>query len=220
MTFNAETYIFLKELSENNQKVWFDQNRDRYNAHWLEPAKTFVEEWTDFMGGLKPPHKAEPRVNGSIRRINRDIRFSKDKTPYDPKIHLVFWCGEHPNKSAAIHVVIKHDRLSLGTGQWSMTPEELKIYRMKVLSDEAGSQLENLSGELSSLGLGLTAETLKKIPADLPPDSVRGEFLRRKGLVLTTGDSPLPLSLLENRPSLEEYFRAMAQINLWLNEQY
>ncbi|NND02169.1 MAG: DUF2461 family protein, partial [Acidimicrobiia bacterium] len=79
--FPAETQRFLRELSSNNTKQWFDAHRNDYDDYWVTPAKAFVAAAGDALQGLAPV-EAQPKVNGSIFRVNRDIRFSADKRPY------------------------------------------------------------------------------------------------------------------------------------------
>lgn len=55
--------------------------RTRYEAGWLEPAKRFIASVAPRMANLEPSHKAEPRINGSIRRVNREVWFSKISGP-------------------------------------------------------------------------------------------------------------------------------------------
>jgi uncharacterized protein (DUF2461 family) len=79
-TFPAETRAFLIDLRRHNTKAWFAANRARCEAGYLEPAKAFVEAVAPTLEEVVPGIAAEPRVNGSIFRINRDVRFSRDKT--------------------------------------------------------------------------------------------------------------------------------------------
>lgn len=104
--FTDATFRFLGDLARNNAKDWFEANRDRYEAHWKAPAIAFIREIAPRMAALDPPLKAEAKINGSLRRINRDVRFSKDKSPYSPSLHMVFWSGDHPNRSPGMHVVL------------------------------------------------------------------------------------------------------------------
>jgi uncharacterized protein (TIGR02453 family) len=92
--FGKDTIRFLSGLSANNKAEWFNAHRADYEAHYIEPAKDFVVAVADPLAKLAPGIHAEPKVNGSIFRINRDIRFSKDKTPYKDHLDLWFWQGE------------------------------------------------------------------------------------------------------------------------------
>lgn len=79
--FGPDTVIFLSELSANNNKAWFDSHRSEYETSYIAPAKAFVGAVGAGLQAIAPGIHAEPKVNGSIFRINRDIRFSRDKTP-------------------------------------------------------------------------------------------------------------------------------------------
>ena len=79
--FPAETLEFLAELGHHNSKSWFDANRQRYEAAYLDPARAFVDAVGPPLRELVPGISTEARVNGSIFRINHDTRFSKDKIP-------------------------------------------------------------------------------------------------------------------------------------------
>ncbi|HSG46496.1 MAG TPA: DUF2461 family protein, partial [Longimicrobiales bacterium] len=80
--FSGETFRFLSELAANNERDWFKANRDRYDAHVRDPAVTFVLAVGERLNGISPHLRADPRpVGGSLFRIHRDVRFSKDKSP-------------------------------------------------------------------------------------------------------------------------------------------
>jgi uncharacterized protein (TIGR02453 family) len=85
MTFSGfpkDTIRFLSGLRKNNDRSWFEGHREQYQVGFVEPAKAFVEAITPRLHKIDPGIRAEARVNGSILRLNRDLRFSKDKTPY------------------------------------------------------------------------------------------------------------------------------------------
>ena len=87
---------FLKSLKANNNREWFEAHRADYEAHFVEPAMDLIQALAPIAEALDPPHQAVPKVNKSLRRIHRDTRFSKDKTPYHTHMHIVLWTGNHP----------------------------------------------------------------------------------------------------------------------------
>ena len=101
MGFSKQTFQFLTGLEANNSKDWFEDNRKAYETHWKDAALDFIAAVSDRMAALDPALRAEPKLNKSLRRINRDVRFSKDKSPYNARLHMVFWAGHHPNRSPA-----------------------------------------------------------------------------------------------------------------------
>ena len=92
--FPAGTIRFLHELRVNNRKDWFDAHRSDYEAFWVTPAKAFVVAAGELLAEFTPEIRAEPRVLGSIFRINRDTRFAPDASPYKDHIDFWFWEGE------------------------------------------------------------------------------------------------------------------------------
>jgi uncharacterized protein (TIGR02453 family) len=97
--FPKETLAFLSDIREHNNKPWFEEHRAEYERYFLEPAKAFVVAAGDRLQEIVPIIRAEPRVLGSIIRINRDTRFSPDKRPYKDHLDLWFWEGDR--KAAA-----------------------------------------------------------------------------------------------------------------------
>src|SRR5215472_3789364 len=91
--FPKDTVRFLSDLSKHNQKKWFEDHREDYDLAYIEPAKSFVQAIAPRLKKIDRKIQAEPKVNGSIMRINRDIRFSKDKSPYKDHLDLWFWSG-------------------------------------------------------------------------------------------------------------------------------
>ena len=94
MSFFTSDYLaFFKELAANNHKEWFDANRKRYETSVKEPFKAFTQHLIDELAKKEPAFK-ELKASDCIFRINRDIRFSKDKRPYKTHLDLWFWLGE------------------------------------------------------------------------------------------------------------------------------
>ena len=82
-SFGRELFGFLAELKDNNDRDWFNANKARYEADVLEPSLAFIEDFAPYLHQISPHLRADARrVGGSLFRIYRDTRFSKDKTPY------------------------------------------------------------------------------------------------------------------------------------------
>ncbi len=101
MSFFTSDYLeFFKELAANNHKEWFDANRKRYETSVKEPFKAFTQHLIDELAKKEPAFK-ELKASDCIFRINRDIRFSKDKTPYKMQCSAVI--SPNGKKSSSIH---------------------------------------------------------------------------------------------------------------------
>src|SRR5687768_5522973 len=82
-SFGPELFGFLAELEQNNDRDWFTANKRRYEDDLLEPALAFIEDFEPHLRQISPHFRADARrTGGSLFRIYRDTRFSKDKTPY------------------------------------------------------------------------------------------------------------------------------------------
>ncbi len=112
--FNQDFLAFFKELAANNHKDWFDANRSRYEENVREPFKAFVQHMIDEIA-KKDKRFKELDPKDCIFRINRDIRFSKDKTPYKLMVSAVV--APEGKKSKAINGVY-----------FELGPEHLRVY--------------------------------------------------------------------------------------------
>jgi uncharacterized protein (TIGR02453 family) len=87
---SAATFRFFRELSRNNRKTWMDENRDRYQSAVVRPFRGLLEELTPAVQKMDSGFEVSGRTGVNFSRINRDIRFAKDKTPYHPRMYLLF----------------------------------------------------------------------------------------------------------------------------------
>src|SRR5215207_454210 len=90
-SFGRELFGFLAELKDHNDRDWFAANKGRYEADLLEPALAFIEDFEPHLQAISPHLRADARrVGGSMFRIYRDTRFSKDKSPYKTMAGIYF----------------------------------------------------------------------------------------------------------------------------------
>ena len=85
-----ETFRFFRDLNRNNRKEWMDENRDRYQSAVVQPLRGLLEVLTPAVHKLDGGFDVGGRSGVNFSRINRDIRFAKDKTPYRPQMYLIF----------------------------------------------------------------------------------------------------------------------------------
>jgi uncharacterized protein (TIGR02453 family) len=88
--FSQDTFRFFRELGRNNHKPWMDANRERYRATIVEPFRELLDRLTPAARKLNPRFAVGGRVGENFSRINRDIRFAKDKTPYRTQMYVKF----------------------------------------------------------------------------------------------------------------------------------
>ena len=210
---------FLSDLKANNRRDWFEEHRGEYDQLCVEPMLTLIEALAPIAEALDPPHKAEARLNGSLRRIHRDTRFSKDKTPYHTHLHLIFWHGEHPNRSPGIHLIFASDGFGIGAGQWGFDKDRLERYRNAVAAPASYKELEAALEEAGCDGQVPDEPALKKLPKGFDAAGQQAEMLRQKGLVVRTAErTPYDPALFG--PGAVDYLAkrmaACAGIDRWL----
>jgi uncharacterized protein (TIGR02453 family) len=190
--FQKETVGFLQGIRDHNRKAWFDAHREDYERAFLAPAQAFSEALAPRLRKIDPEVVVEPRVNGSIMRINRDIRFSKDKTPYKDHLDLWFWTGERKGwDSSGFFFRLTPDESILGAGIHRFAPPTVARYRTAVLDSRRGGALARLVESLRADGYEVGTESYKKVPAGATPDHSRATLLRHGGLHATwQGEAP------------------------------
>jgi len=128
------TLRFFRELKRNNRKEWMDANRDRYRAEVVEPFRALLAELAPLALQRNPGFHTAGRTGVNFSRINRDIRFSKDKTPYNAHMYLTF-----PDPAAAenattqLYVGISAEAVTAGFRAYSMGPRKNSPVRQIVL---------------------------------------------------------------------------------------
>jgi len=113
--FSKDIFQFFRALGRNNKKVWMDANRERYQETVVLPFRHLCEELSPAILKLDPRFDAMGRRGANFSRINRDIRFAKDKTPYHPHMYLKFRVplpGEM--KSGQLYIGISADTVTAG----------------------------------------------------------------------------------------------------------
>ena len=112
--FTGETFRFFRELGRHNRKEWMDANRDRYQSHVVEPLRRLLDALAPSMRKLHPGFDTSGRTGPSLSRINRDIRFAKDKTPYRTQMYLMFADAKTWKLGGQLYVGISPDVVTCG----------------------------------------------------------------------------------------------------------
>jgi uncharacterized protein (TIGR02453 family) len=182
--FPAETLEFLGGIARNNSKDWFEANRDLYEAGYVAPAREFVEAFGPRLRKISPTVKYEPKINGSIARINRDVRFSKDERPYKDHLDLWFWHGEKRGwDRPGFFFRITPKRVFLGTGMHQFDGKMLDDFRKAVLADKPGRALVAAIDKVKAAGAyEIGGVSRKTIPRGFDAAHERAGFLLHEGL--------------------------------------
>jgi uncharacterized protein (TIGR02453 family) len=175
---------FFHALKKHQSRDWFAAHRHEYDERWVAPMKLLLAEVRDRIDPLFVQHAlGEPRVF----RIHRDVRFSKDKSPY--KTHIGAYIplaqsGHGPSQPVPLYLQLGTETF-VGAGHYMMDPSQLTRYREAVLDERRGRDLGRILATARKAGLEVGSyETLKKVPRGVDPEHPRAELLQRKGLTL------------------------------------
>ena len=174
---------FMIDLSANNNREWFTENKKRYEADVKAVATAFVEAAARPLRAIDEELLAEPKVNRSLFRINRDIRFSKDKRPYKEEVGFRFYVGSPKAPSSALYMRVQPDSAGVATGIWGFDKDQRERWRQAV----AGPDGEALASALEALvadGFHISADALKRAPKPWGEEHPRADLLKLKGLVV------------------------------------
>ena len=200
--FTRDTFAFLKDLADHNDREWFAANRNRYEAHVKEPAQRFILAIGEELDRFSPHLRADPRpVGGSLFRIHRDVRFSKDKRPY--KIHTGIQLRHHRGKDAhapGLYLHIEPRSCFLGMGAWRPAGPALKRIR-SALVESPEDWLQATRSPAFTEALELGGDSLVRGPRGFDPDHPLAEDLKRKDFVAVRS---LPQSFFTGPDLVEE----------------
>jgi len=137
--FEAETLKFLEDLSENNNREWFKEHKSRYEEQVLDVALRFIQSMHDPLQEIAPHFVAQAtRMGGSLMRVYRDTRFSKNKLPYKTNIGIQFRHELAKNvHSPGYYVHIDPDEVFLGAGMWRPDADPLRGIRERIAAKPA-----------------------------------------------------------------------------------
>ena len=215
--FDRALLRYLEELRANNEREWFHAHRDEYETLLLEPAREFVEAAGEELRAHVPDVEAEPRVNGSIFRIARDTRFSKDKRPYKDHLDLWFWVGDR-KRGPGFWFRLTPNELLLGGGMHHFDPAQLERYRTDVVDDGRGSALQDEVERLRAAGYQIGGERYKRTPRGFEAPEDRASLLLHEGIFAWLAFSPVPAEVFTAAfPRFcAERYRPLAPLVGWL----
>ena len=213
---------FYAALARHNDREWFAAHKQEYLEQVVAPAQAFVVEMGARLRMIAPDVRFDPRPSGSgsIFRIYRDTRFSKDKSPYKTHLGIFFWCGER-KWGPGFYFHLEPPRLQLYVGKYVFDKEALAAWRAAIDDPRRGAALASLLAKMQRAGYELGGASYKRVPAGFAPDHPRADLLRH-GSVWLCSDDALP-PVLHTRRLLDWCYRrfdGMAPLQRWLTELY
>ena len=176
--FGPGTTTFLADIATRQDRAWFAENRARYEREVLDKERAFVDAVGTAFASVDGRVQAVPAVDRSIFRIFRDVRFSRDKSPYKTHADMRFWVGDDFKRGPSYYVRIVADGVVVGGGAHQLQPDQITRLRSAIVASASGEGLERILGELGSAGYEVGEATLARVPSGFSADSPRAELLR------------------------------------------
>jgi uncharacterized protein (TIGR02453 family) len=177
--FSSNFNRFFKDLAANNNKEWFDANRDRYEEFVKEPFAAFVADMIKRVQKVDPKVRIEPKE--AIFRINRDIRFSKDKTPYKLNSSAIISpAGRKDHGIPGIYFELGPERVAIYGGAYQPEKEQLIEIRERIAAQPKKFKTLYEDKTFKKLFKGIQGEVNKVIPAEFKEAAKKEPLIANK----------------------------------------
>lgn len=165
------------DLKVNNTREWFNEHKAFYNEDIRAPGILFAEIMAEEISRI-----TQVPITPKVYRIYRDVRFAKDKSPFNAWLHMI-WSDAGADEARPWYFFgIDHDAVYLATGVLGLQKEALLRYRQMV--DRHGDDLTDVMEATGGAVVDFGPEPLKRVPKPFDSDHTHGDLLRRKGLIL------------------------------------
>jgi uncharacterized protein (TIGR02453 family) len=182
--FTRRTFTFLSALAENNDRLWFEEHRQEYEDHVRGPALDFISDMAKVLPSISPHFRAVPKkAGGSLMRVQRNLRFSRDKTPYKTNIGIQFRHELARDVHApGFYLHIEPGECFVGAGLWRPEPDALLRIR-QAIAEHGEEWVAVRDDRRFRRHFTLSGETLVNVPRGFARDHPLAGDLRRKDFV-------------------------------------
>lgn len=207
---------FLVELAANNSRDWFQANKKRYETDLKDPSRGLIGAVNEALMGIAPEYVTPP--GKSVSRINRDIRFSKDKTPYNTHVWAKFLHQDAPpGTTAGFYLGFDADeKVGVGAGVWSPPKETMASLRDHFATKFSAYQEVITSPALKSFTIG-ASDAYKRVPKPYPADHPAAELLKLKGMHVKCDLDPKLLTSNKLVDTVAGHFQGLKPLVDFLN---
>lgn len=216
--FPPEIIDFFLDLEENNNREWFSEHKDDYETFVLEPSREFVIALGERLKDISSELIADPRVDKSIFRIYRDVRFSKDKTPYKTNLAVWMWEGGERMESSGYYLHFEPSHIYIGVGIYIFPRNILEEFRKSVVHPDYGPELASIIEGIKRSGpYKLYGKHYKRMPTGYDKDHDNAELLLYNGLHMgLEPDVPDEFFTPEILDYCYERFEDLTPLHRWL----
>jgi uncharacterized protein (TIGR02453 family) len=219
--FTKATFKFFKDLEISNTKKWFEENRKIYEKNVLEPAQEFVMETGERLKSISPKIVAIPKTDKSIFRIYRDMRFSKDKTPYKTHLGIFFWEG--PKKklgNPGYYLQLDKSSILIAGGLYSLPNDIVKTYRDAISDSKKGTEIARILKKITkNPSYQLGGMRYKRVPRGYDSENPNVDLLLHNGLYIYY-EGPIPKEVYSS--DFLDYsfgiFKDMLPLHNWIRD--
>jgi len=185
--FPSETIPFFESIKENNNREWFQAHRDDFIKYVQEPAIDFVIAFGTQLQSMAPSIQFDPATNGSgsLMRIYRDIRFSRDKSPYKTWLGMGFWGGSKKDHHVGVYFGLSTDGAGLHIGNHQFSKPFMLAYQRAVDDEKQGQQLVSILNGIQEK-FSMEGDKYRRVPKPYANDHPRGTLLKFKALFFST----------------------------------
>lgn len=181
---------FVRALARDNTRDWFLAHKADYDTKLRAPALVLLDEMTPKLAKL-----SGCSVTPKLFRANRDVRFSKDKTPYKTHLHMMWTVETGTRQNPVMFFGIDPDSITVGTGMMEFSKDVLADWRKMV--DLDGAYIASKLMQVTDKGYARWEPKLKRVPSPFDKAHPYGDLLRHKGMVVT-GNPALTSDLVAN----------------------
>jgi uncharacterized protein (TIGR02453 family) len=212
---------FLRELARNNDRDWFEAHRAAWDEGIVPAMLAWCGELADRLRDVMPKLVFQPRIGGSLYRLNRDTRFSRDKSPYKTHVAALLWEGEEKHDAPGVYLHVSPDEVLFGGGIYMFEDARLDRYRKLLHSEKSVDRLTKALASARKSGLKVEAgDKLERPPRGFNPEGPLADLSKYKGLTL--GKTYKLSAWLHTKEALdrsETIARAYAPLHAWLRDE-
>ncbi|MDP6427744.1 MAG: DUF2461 domain-containing protein [Rhodospirillales bacterium] len=211
-------FDFFTELAANNERPWFNANKDRYREDVVAPIVALISALAPRLEKISKQFVADPRPNGgSMFRIYRDVRFAKDKRPY--KEHAACQFRHSAGRDAhapGFYIHLAPDEVIFGGGMWMPPPPQLKSVRDAIAKDVSGWRRVRGNKRLKDTFGGIAGDGLTRPPKGFDAEHPLIDDIKRKSFFAMRHEKPRIAASAKFIDEVEATFKAASPLMRFL----